>query len=61
MSKDKILAIAAREEGFRVNMSGMDEGNLRGRLRILHLRGFLYIEKRRDCLCYKLTKDTHLL
>lgn len=61
LTKDKILLLASREEGIKIHPNDWQQSDLYGRLRIFRLRGFVSVKKEGNHLCFKLTKDTHLL
>lgn len=62
LHKNKILSLAARDEGFQVDMYDRNQEQLRSRMRIFQVQNLVYVEKYgRDKLVYKITKETHLL
>lgn len=61
LTKDRVLSLAAKEGGVKIHPNDTQQADLLGRLKIFHLRGFLSMRREGNYLCYKLTKDIHLL
>jgi hypothetical protein len=61
LSKDEILILSSRDKGLRVHKFNKEQDQLRRRMSIFHLQGFVSVQYEKDCLCYRLKKETYLL
>lgn len=61
LHKDKILLMASENGGFSVSCYDKEQAALRSRLRIFQMRGLVHVNRKKDHLWVKITKDTHLL
>lgn len=63
MSKERILRASAVDGGFYIQDDKTDDCHmqLRARLKIFVLQGYLTVERRKDRIHYRLKKETYLL